>query len=516
MIDLDHAATTPLDVRVLEAMLPWLTRHLGNPASDHAAGRLARAAVEQARAQVAALVGATPAEIVWTSGATESNNLALKGALEFLGLKGAQIVTSRTEHKSVLDTCRHLETQGVRVTYLKPDAGGAIPAADVLGALTPHTALVSLMWVNNETGAINPVVELAPLLRERGVLFHVDAVQAAGRLPIDLAQVPIDLLSLSAHKFYGPKGVGALFVRKRPRARLAPQMHGGGHEQGMRSGTVATHQVVGMGAAAELAQGQLVADAARLAPLRDALATRLLTLPGVHLNGGPQNRAAHILNLSFEGVEGESLRALLPDLAVSSGSACSAATREPSYVLRALGRDDELAGASLRFSLGRGTTSQEIEQAAQQVIAAVTRLRSLASGAGPVPDAANGHDAYGYSAPTWRSFRDSRRAGSFAGDHTSLVEARAGSPAAKGFVRLQLRLAQGRVADARFQAYGCPATIAVGAWLAEYAIGRSLAEIGRIDSAGLRTALEIPEDRAHCALMGEDLCRALSHTPTSP
>ena len=379
MIYLDYAATTPLDPRVLQTMLPLLTADgsFANPASTHGPGYKARAAVEKARAQVAALIGAEPAEIVWTSGATESNNLAIKGALEFRGVRNAHIVTSRTEHKCVLDTCRHLETQGVRVTYLKPGAEGVVSPEQVLEALTPETVLVSLMWVNNEIGVVQEVTRLAPLLRERGVLFHVDAVQAAGKLAIDLRAVPIDLLSVSAHKIYGPKGVGALYVRKKPRARLAPQMHGGGHEWGMRSGTLATHQIAGMGAAFEIAATQLAADAGHLAGLRDLLWQRLQVLPRILRNGDPARSAPHVLNVSFEGVEGEALRASLPGLAVSSGSACSSATQEPSYVLRALGRDDELANASLRFSLGRGTTAEQIEQAAAAVIEQVLWLREL-------------------------------------------------------------------------------------------------------------------------------------------
>lgn len=382
MIYLDYAATTPLDPEALQAMLPYLTADgsFANPASSHGPGYKARAAVEKARAQVAALIGAEPGEIVWTSGATESNNLAIKGALEFQhggAGRNAHIVTSRTEHKCVLDTCRHLETQGVRVTYLKPEAGGRVSPEQVLQALTPETVLVSLMWVNNEIGVVQEVERLAPLLRERGVLFHVDAVQAAGKLPIDLRATPIDLLSVSAHKIYGPKGVGALFVRKKPRARLAPQMHGGGHEWGMRSGTLATHQIVGMGAAFGIAAARLESDAAQLASLRDLLWQRLQALPRVLRNGDPAHAAPHVLNLSFEGVEGEALRASLPDLAVSSGSACSSATAEPSYVLRALGRDDELANASLRFSLGRGSSAGQIERAAESVIKQVQWLREL-------------------------------------------------------------------------------------------------------------------------------------------
>jgi cysteine desulfurase len=380
MIYLDYAATTPLDPAVLQAMLPHLSAEgtFANPASSHGPGYKARAAVEKARAQVAALLGAEPAEIVWTSGATESNNLAIKGALEFQGRgRSAHIVTSRTEHKCVLDTCRHLETQGVRVSYLKPGEGGVVSPEQVLEALTPETILVSLMWVNNEIGVVQEVARLAPLLRERGVLFHVDAVQAAGKLAIDLRQVPIDLLSVSGHKIYGPKGIGALYVRRKPRARLAPQMHGGGHEWGMRSGTLATHQIAGIGAAFELAGTRLEEDAKRLAGLRELLWTSLQVLPRIQRNGDPRRAAPHILNISFEGVEGEALRASLPQLAVSSGSACSSATAEPSYVLRALGRDDELANASLRFSLGRGTTAEQIEQAAALVIQQVQWLREM-------------------------------------------------------------------------------------------------------------------------------------------
>ncbi|MGQ3056478.1 MAG: cysteine desulfurase family protein [Nevskia sp.] len=389
MIYLDYAATTPLDEAVFEAMLPYLKPDglHGNPASTHGPGFKARAAVERARQQVAALIGAEAGEIIWTSGATESNNLALKGALEFRGFprngKPVHIVTSKTEHKCVLDTCRHLETLGARVSYLKPDGQGRVTPEAVLAAITPDTVLVSLMWVNNEIGAVNDIERLAPQLRERGVMLHVDAAQAAGKLAIDLQAVPVDLLSLSAHKLYGPKGVGALYVRRRPRARLAPQVHGGGHEQGMRSGTLSTHQVVGMGAACQRAAERLDADAAHCSGLRDALWARLRGIPGVLRNGpagdsaGGERAAPHLLNLSFPGVEGEALRAALPGLAVSSGSACSSATAEPSYVLRALGRDDETANASLRFSFGRPTTMAEIEQAAATVVAQVAWLRAL-------------------------------------------------------------------------------------------------------------------------------------------
>jgi cysteine desulfurase len=381
MIYLDYAASTPVDPRVAAAMQPWLAglASAANPASDHPLGRQARAAVEEARADVAALTRAQPDEVIWTSGATEANNLALKGAVEFHVPAGrpVHIVTARTEHKAVLDACKALEVRDVAVTYLTPDASGRVEVASVLAAIRPETLLVSLMWVNNEIGVVQPIEALAAQLRARGVLFHVDAAQAAGRVPIDWSHGNIDLLTLSAHKLYGPKGIGALVVRRRPRARLAPQMHGGGHEWGMRSGTLATHQIVGMGVACRLAREEGLAEAPGIAALRDHLAARLEALPGVRFNGHRQARAAHILNLSFEGVEGESLRAGLPGLAVSSGAACSAATQEPSYVLRALGRSDELAGASLRFSLGRFSSAEEVDAAADAVIAQVGRLRAL-------------------------------------------------------------------------------------------------------------------------------------------
>lgn len=384
MIYLDHAATTPLAPAAWAAMRPWLEPggEFANPASAHAAGLRARRAVELARERVAHAVGAQPDEIIWTSGATESNNLAIKGAVEFHARGRAHVVTSRIEHRCVLDACRWLESsagaaasgRGARVSYLKPDRLGRIEPEQVMDALTPETLLVSLMWVNNEIGNITDIPALAPALRARGVLLHVDAAQAAGKLPINLATLPVDLLSLSAHKLGGPKGIGALFVRRRPRARVAPQLHGGGHEWGMRSGTLATHQIVGMGAAfAAIDPGFYE----RGSELRERLWAQLRALPQVHRNGDPERAAPHILNVSFEGVEGESLRAALFDLAVSSGAACSSATTEPSYVLRALGRDDELANASLRFSMGVGTTSAEIDLAAERVRATVQKLRAL-------------------------------------------------------------------------------------------------------------------------------------------
>jgi cysteine desulfurase len=357
-----------------------------NPASSsHAPGREARGRVEVARREVAALLGARPTEIIWTSGATESNNLALKGAARFHADRGRHIVTSRTEHKAVLDTCRQLEKEGWQVSYVSPGPGGVMTVAEIEPALRPDTVLVSVMYVNNEIGTINDLAPIGRLCRERGVLFHVDAAQAAGKLPVNVDEIGADLLSVSAHKVYGPKGVGALYLRGSPKSRLEPQIHGGGHEWGMRSGTLATHQIVGMGEAFRIAATEQAAEAERLCGLRARLWAGIVGLGGVHLNGDPERRVAGILNVSFEGVEGESLLFALRDLALSSGSACTSASREASYVLRALGRDDQLAQSSLRFSMGRFSTVEEVDYAIAVVREQVNRLRSL----GPIGEEEN-------------------------------------------------------------------------------------------------------------------------------
>ena len=379
-IYLDYAATTPVDPRVAERMVECLGPDgcFANPASSsHAPGREARNRVEAARRQVASMLGALPPEIIWTSGATESNNLAIKGAARFHADRGRHIVTSRTEHKAVLDTCRQLEKEGWQVTYVTPGPGGIVGTEQVEPALRPDTVLVSVMYVNNEIGTINDVAAIGALCRERGVLFHVDAAQAAGKLPLGVDAVCADLLSLSGHKVYGPKGIGALYLRGSPKSRLEPLIHGGGHEWGMRSGTLATHQIVGMGEAFSIAAGEQAAESERLAGLRRRLWERIASLGGVHLNGDAERRVAGILNVSFEGVEGESLLFALRELAVSSGSACTSASREASYVLRALGRADQLAQSSLRFSVGRFTTAEEIDRAAEIVRTQVQRLRAL-------------------------------------------------------------------------------------------------------------------------------------------
>ncbi|MEJ2515702.1 MAG: IscS subfamily cysteine desulfurase [Gammaproteobacteria bacterium] len=379
---LDYAATTPVDERVAERMAECLCRAgcYANPASSsHEPGRRARGLVEAARQDVAALIGAGPTEIVWTSGATESDNLALKGAARFHADRGRHIVTSRTEHKAVLDTCRQLEREGFRVTYVLPGSGGVVGAEQIEPALTDDTVLVSVMHVNNETGVANDVEAIGQLCRDRALLFHVDAAQGAGKLPVSVDAFGADLVSLSGHKVYGPKGIGALYVRGSPRTRVEPLIHGGGHEWGMRSGTLATHQIVGMGEAFRLAGAHLAEEQARLRRLRERLWSGISGLGGVHLNGCPVRRAPGILNVSFEGVEGESLLYALRDLAVSSGSACTSASREASYVLRALGRDDQLAQSSIRFSLGRYTTEADVDFCIRTVREQVDRLRAIAS-----------------------------------------------------------------------------------------------------------------------------------------
>ena len=376
----DYAATTPVDPRVVQAMTTCLSMegNFGNPASrSHVFGWKAEEAVEQARQHVADLVGCDPREIVWTSGATESDNLALKGAAHFYQSKGKHIITSKIEHKAVLDSCRQLEREGFEVTYLDPDDKGLIQPAAVEAALRPDTILVSVMHVNNEIGVVNDIKAIGALTRKHKVFFHVDAAQSAGKVDIDLSDMQVDLMSFSAHKIYGPKGIGALYVRRKPRVRLEAQMHGGGHERGMRSGTLATHQIVGMGEAFRIAKLEMHEEAARIHALRSRLLAGISDMEEVYVNGDLDRRVSGNLNVSFNYVEGESLIMALKDLAVSSGSACTSASLEPSYVLRALGMNDELAHSSLRFSIGRFTTEADIDYAAGKVREAVTKLREL-------------------------------------------------------------------------------------------------------------------------------------------
>jgi len=377
-IYMDYSATTPVDPRVASIMIPYLTEKFGNPASrSHAFGWEADAAVELAREQVAALVNADPKEIVWTSGATESNNLAIKGAAHFYQGKGKHIITMHIEHKAVLDTVRELEREGFSATYLGPESNGLLDLDKFKAALRPDTVLVSVMLVNNEIGVIQDIAAIGEICRDKGILFHVDAAQATGKVAIDLQQLKVDMMSFSAHKTYGPKGIGALYVRRKPRVRLEAQMHGGGHERGMRSGTLPTHQIVGMGEAFRIAQAEMAQENERIRMLRDRLLKGLMAMEEVHINGDMEHRVPHNLNLSFNFVEGESLMMAVKDVAVSSGSACTSASLEPSYVLRALGRSDELAHSSIRFSIGRFTTVEEVDYVVELLKNKIGKLRDL-------------------------------------------------------------------------------------------------------------------------------------------
>ena len=377
-IYMDYGATTPCDPRVVDAMIPWLREHFGNPASrSHAWGWEAEEAVEKARTQVAELIGADPREIVWTSGATESNNLALKGAAHFYASRGKHIITVKTEHKAVLDTTRELERQGFEVTYLDVQENGLLDLDRFKDALRPDTILVSVMLVNNEIGVIQDIPTIGAMCRERGIVFHVDGAQATGKVAIDLKTLPVDLLSLASHKTYGPKGIGALYVRRKPRVRLEAQMHGGGHERGMRSGTLPTHQCVGMGEAFRIAREEMGTELERIRMLQQRLLSGISAIEQVFINGDLERRVPHNVNASFNFVEGESLIMGVKDIAVSSGSACTSASLEPSYVLRALGRSDELAHSSLRMTIGRFTTEHDIDTAVALLQDRVGKLREL-------------------------------------------------------------------------------------------------------------------------------------------
>jgi len=377
-IYLDYSATTPVDPRVAQKMIPFLTEQFGNPASrSHAFGWDAEKAVEEARGHVAALLNADPKEIIWTSGATEGNNLAIKGAANFYKGKGKHIVTMKTEHKAVLDTVRELERQGFEATYLDPEPNGLLDLEKFRAAIRPDTVLVSIMMVNNEIGVIQPIAEIGEICRAKGIIFHCDAVQAAGKIPVDLQKLKVDLLTVTAHKVYGPKGIGALYVRRKPRVRIEPQIHGGGHERGLRSGTLPTHQIVGMGEAFRIARLEMAAESARIRALRDRLLVGFKDMEEVYVNGDMERRIPGNLNISFNFVEGESLIMGIKDVAVSSGSACTSASLEPSYVLRALGRSDELAHSSIRFTIGRFTTEEEIDYAVKLLRAKIGKLREL-------------------------------------------------------------------------------------------------------------------------------------------
>ena len=510
IVYLDNAATTPVDPRVVAAMSACLDPHgaYANPSSMHGPGRAARALIEQARAEVAALVGAEPAQVIFTSGATESDNLALLGAVRFQRERATRhVITSRTEHPAVLDACRQLEREGCAVTYLKPGPGGIVEPAQVEDAWRPETLLVSIMHVNNEIGVVNDIAAIGRMCRARGAMFHVDAAQAAGKLPIDVQRDGIDLLSLTAHKLHGPKGVGALCVRREPRLGLVPLQYGGGQERGLRSGTLATHQLVGLGAAYRIARTEMQADAAHITGLRERLWQALSELPGVELNGDPLRRVAGILNVSIDGVEGEALLLALRDLAVSSGSACASTNAEPSYVLRALGRNDRLAQSSLRLSLGRFTTPDEVDYAADRIRTEVSRLRRCA----PVPASAtmpsdDEVDDPRYSAEVVRRLQTLPGSSPLpAADN--VVIARAGDREQGAEIELRLALEGDRVSAASFSAFGCPHFMAAASWLAEAAPGLTQAELAAWDWQTAAAALQVPPGKFGRLLTLQDAVR---------
>ena len=479
-IYLDYAASTPVDPRVIQVMTDCLAAEggRGNPSSSHLWGRRAAERIEIARAEVAVLIGAAAEEIVFTSGATESDNLAVLGAARAQADLGRHVVSTRIEHKAALDPCRRLQKEGFTVTLVSPERSGRIDPQAVAAALRADTVLVSVMWVNNETGVIQDVAAIGALCRERGILFHSDAAQAVGKIPVAVHELPIDLMSFTAHKLYGPKGIGALYVRAGARARVQPLLFGGGQERGLRPGTLATHQIAGFGAACTVAQHWLEGEAERLAGLGQRLWGRLARLGGVHLNGEGAPRTAGILNVSFEGVEGESLVTGLAELAVSTGSACNSASAEPSYVLRALGRDTELAQSSLRFSFGRFSSLADIDAAAAAVRREVERLRALSPGSDP---------------------RDPGAQGEIVGE--------AGGPGREVWIRFRLRVQEGRVVQAAHRVYGCPHTMDAAAWLAERLPGRTLAQLVPGSPPQWAAALGVPAEKLGRLLMLEDALR---------
>jgi len=527
-IYLDYAATTPVDPRVAAAMAGSLAdpHAQANPASvTHGPGLAARQRVEAARAEVAALIGARPNEIVFTSGATEANNLALLGVAR-ASLRArtgrGHIVSSRTEHKSVLDPCKQLEKEGFAVSLVEPDASGRVTAETVGAALRADTLLLSLMWVNNEIGTISDIAAIAAICRARGILVHTDASQAVGKLVLEVEKLGVDFLSLTAHKFYGPKGIGALYVRENARPRIAPIQFGGGHERGLRSGTLPTHQIVGLGMAAALARAEGRNDAAHARDLASRLWRELEPIPGAILNGHREQRVPGIVNVSFPGVEGESLITGLVDLALSSGSACSSASREPSYVLRALGRETELAQSSLRISLGRFTMAAEVDAAATAIRAEIARLRTLAgtleSGSAPAahgdtPVPAGSLLAQTLNPLAQRYFLAAPRPPVFPqGNHPDDVrQGRAGRHADGTSVGFELQIADGTVRSARFSAYGCPHTVAVVAWLCDELRGRRLDAGTPGTPADWAQAFDVPAEKLGRLLIVEDALRAAFH-----
>ena len=494
---LDYAATSPVDPAVAELMHACLTAagDFGNAGSAHLFGAAAAARIAHARAQVAALIGAADEQIVFTSGATESNNLAILGIAQANADRGRHIVTLRTEHKAVLDPCRHLERLGFNVTYLTPARNGVLEPGVLAAALRPDTLLVSVMYANNETGVLQDIAALGALCRGRGIVLHTDCAQAAGKVPLDVAELPVDLLSFTAHKLCGPKGIGALYVAPHCQRLLRPLNFGGGQERGLRPGTLPTHQIAGFGLACEMAGRELHREAARLAALREHLWEGLASLGDVHLNGAAAPRVAGILNVSFGGVEGESLIAGLPGLAVSTGAACNSETREPSYVLRALGRDSRLAESSLRFSMGRFTSPADIDLAVRMVREQVLRLRALSPEAGM----AAGGGMAAWEAP-----------GRADGDR--VVSGEAGGPDKGTWVRFHLRVEGGSVKEARFQALACPHTMDTAAWLCEQLPGRTRRGLVPGTPADWAAARAVPVEKLGRLLVVEDaLLACLAH-----
>jgi cysteine desulfurase len=517
---LDNAATTAVDPAVMQQMQECLGEEgwYANPSAvAHGMGRAAAHRVELARAQVARLIGASPEQILFTSGATEADNLAVLGTARALAPGRTHVISARTEHKAVLDAVRQLAREGCSVTWLQPEADGRVSAEAVAAALRPETALVSLMHVNNETGVIQDIQGIGEVCRAREVLFHVDAAQGAGRLPLDLSQLPLDLLSLSAHKIHGPKGIGALFVRAGRRAPLRPLMFGGGQQSGLRPGTLPTHQIAGFGLACALAGAALETEAARITELRDRLWSRLESLGGVTINGGSAPRVPHILNVAFGGVDGESLVNALPGLAVATGSACNSALGEPSYVLRALGCSVRQAESSLRFSFGRFTTVADIEAAATQVSTVVRRLRSVSPAAeSPVAPAPMPLDVQGDTlSPAARQlFSRLAGAGELADPAGTVLRGEAGREAGEAWVRLYLRVHEDIVIEARFQALGCPHTLATASWLAGQLAGRRRSAVQPGTPADWARQLAVPVEKLGRLLLIEDaLQQALQQWP---
>jgi cysteine desulfurase len=519
-IYLDYAATTPVAPEVARAMSAALGEEadFGNPSAvTHVFGRRAQARIEAARAQVAALIGASTSDLVFTSGATESNNLALLGLARASAGKTRHIVASKIEHKAVLDPCKQLEREGFAVTYVAPDSSGLVQPESVRAALRPDTVLVSIMHANNETGVIQDIAAIGAICRERGIPFHVDAAQSVGKLPVDVRVLPVDLISFTAHKIYGPKGIGALYVHPSIRARLKPVTFGGGQERGLRPGTLPTHQIVGFGAACELATQSLTTEPARLGRLRDRLWQGLSRLEGVHLNGEAAPRLPGILNVSFEGVEGESLVTALDSLAVTTGSACSSASGDPSYVLRALGRGTQLAQSSLRFSFGRATTEADIDAAIDAVRRQLTRLRALSpAGSGKLdslqrPDSIEPTSVTAGTdlSPLARRYFDNLPGAGAMAPGPGVLQGTAGGPEHEAWVRFHVQIDGAIVKAALFQAWGCPHTLAVTAWLIGQLPGRSMEDLVPGTPSAWLQAMEVPMEKLGRLLVVEDALRTV-------